>query len=265
MNLKRRLEKLKKVYDIAAKGNSRATAQDFLLRELEIETASKFMKGKSRSLDVGCGIGYAPIEYVKRNSRIRSYAIDYSEEMIKRARINQKKLPNDSSDRLEFQTASVLNLPYDNNFFDCVTASRCLMALLDWKRQKEGILEVKRVLKRKGIFVMMEGTVQGWKKLNDIRKQFGLDEIPLDTNKGLDTLKFDEIKLIPFLKKHFDILEIKHFGMYYFISRVIHPLLVSPNKPKFNAKINKIAFEIARQIPDWNGIGHLTAFILRKK
>jgi len=70
---------------------------------------------------------------------------------------------------------------------------------------------------------------------------------------------------MPFLEKNWEVKEVKRFGMYYFISRVLHPMLVAPNKPKFNAKINKIAFEVARQIPDWNGIGHLTAFVLKKK
>jgi len=261
--LEEKLKKLKKVYDKAAKKTDKATAQDFYLRELEIETGASFQKNKT--LDVGCGIGYAPIEYAKKNSKIKSFGIDYSEEMIKQAVVQQKKLSKNLKERLEFKTASVLELPYPDNFFDTVTASRCLMALLDWDRQKKGILEIRRVLKPDGIFVMMEGTIQGWQKLNETRKLFGLEEIPLSTSSGLDTLKFDEKKLIPFLKRNWRIKEIKHFGMYYFISRVIHPLLVSPNKPKFDAKINKIALEIAKKVPDWNNIGHLTAFIVEKK
>lgn len=264
-NLEKRLQNLKEVYDRAAKKSDKATAQDFNLREVEIETAASFMKGKSKTLDVGCGIGYVAIEYTKRNPKIKSYGIDYSEPMIRRAKRRQKLLPDNLKKRVEFQAASVMELPYPGNYFDTVTASRCLMALLDWNRQKKGILEVRRVLKPGGIFVMMEGTIQGWKKLNETRKLFGLEEIPVDTSKGLDTLKFDEKKLIPFLKNHWRILEIRHFGMYYFISRVIHPLLVAPNKPEFSAKINKIALDIAKKIPDWNGIGHLTAFILEKK
>lgn len=264
-NVEERLKKLKEVYDQAAKKSTKATAQDFFLRELEIMTASEHMEGEKKTLDVGCAIGYGPIEYAKRNPAIYSYGIDYSEPMIKKAIGWQKKLTRTLASRLEFKTASVLELPYPDDFFDVVTASRCLMALLDWERQKKGILEVKRVLKSGGIFVMMEGTIQGWQKLNKTRKIFGLEEIPIDTSSGLDTLKFDEKKLLPFLGKNWKIIEIKHFGMYYFISRVIHPLLVAPQKPKFNAKINKIAFEIAKQIPDWNGIGHLTAFILEKK
>jgi len=265
MNLEERLTNLKAVYDNAAKKSSKATAQDYLLRELEIETGNSFMKGKSRTLDVGCAIGYTSIEYAKRNPKIKSYGIDYSENMIKRAEAAKKRQPEEIKNRLEFQTASVVELPYPDNYFDVVTASRCIMALLDWDRQKKGILEVQRVLKPGGIFVMMEGTVQGWEKLNKTREQFGIEPISMDTSKGLDTLKLDEKKLMPFLEKNWEVKEVKRFGMYYFISRVLHPMLVAPNKPKFNAKINKIAFEVARQIPDWNGIGHLTAFVLKKK
>ncbi len=264
-DIEKRLKNLKKVYDGAAKKESKATAQDFCLRELEIDTASQFMKGKTKTLDVGCGIGYVPIEYATRNPQIKSHGIDYSEAMTKRALSAKGRQIESARRRLEFKTASVMELPYPDDYFDVVTASRCLMALLDWNRQKKAILEVRRVLKPGGIFVMMEGTIQGWEKLNNTRRLFGLEKIPIDTSKGLDTLKFDEKKLIPFLKKYWRILEIRHFGMYYFISRVIHPLLVAPNKPKFSAKINKIALEIAKKIPDWHGIGHLTAFILEKK
>jgi len=53
--------------------------------------------------------------------------------------------------------------------------------------------------------------------------------------------------------------------MYYFLSRVVHPLLVAPEAPRYDAPINRIALDIARQIPDFMGLGHLVAFILRKR
>jgi hypothetical protein len=52
--------------------------------------------------------------------------------------------------------------------------------------------------------------------------------------------------------------------MYYFLTRIVQPLLVAPAKPSYDHKLNEIAREIARVIPDYEGMGHLVAFILRK-
>jgi hypothetical protein len=52
--------------------------------------------------------------------------------------------------------------------------------------------------------------------------------------------------------------------MYYFISRVIHPLLVAPDKPKYDARINSVALEICKKIPDFRDMGHVALFVLRK-
>ncbi len=45
----------------------------------------------------------------------------------------------------------------------------------------------------------------------------------------------------------------------------IHPLLVAPDPPRYDAKINEIAREVARLYPDFEGLGHLVAFVFRKK
>ena len=63
----------------------------------------------------------------------------------------------------------------------------------------------------------------------------------------------------------FKIQEIQRFGMYFFLSRIIHPLMVFPEKPKFDSKINLIAQEIASKIEtDYKNLGHSTLFILKK-
>ena len=55
------------------------------------------------------------------------------------------------------------------------------------------------------------------------------------------------------------------FGMYYFLTRVVQPLLVAPEKPSYDHKLNLVARELARFFPDLDGMGHLVAFALSKR
>ena len=53
--------------------------------------------------------------------------------------------------------------------------------------------------------------------------------------------------------------------MYYFLTRIVQPLLVAPEPPRYSHKLNEVAKVIARQIPDLNELGHLVGFALRKR
>lgn len=258
------LEELKRRYEtIALEEDDRTTASDFNLRELEIDTACEYIQDGYRLLDVGCGTGYALRQYAGR-FHIKGSGIDYAENMIKTA---QKKASQANTLRgeIEFKNASVTEIPFDDNSFDIVTSSRCLMALLEWETQKNAIRDIWRVLKPGGIFVMMEGTSQGIDRLNHMRQQFALDEIDPTGRDRLFTRKFDETELISYCLPMFNLEKIQRFGMYYFLTRVVHPLLVAPDSPKYDAKINAIARQIAGILPDFQGLGHLVAFIWKKK
>jgi len=236
---------------------------DFNLRELEIDTALSYMQDGDKVLDVGCGLGYALGKYAAQR-QIKGYGIDYAENMVKVACQVQAESPGGPPGTIEFKHASVLDLPYEKEFFDVVTSSRCLMALLDWKRQKEALLEISRVLRQGGVLVLMEGTVDGLTRLNEVRTEFGLSPIDASGRDRLCTLKFIEKELLEFCNPFYKLEKIQRFGMYYFLSRVVHPLLAAPEPPRYDARINEVAREIARKIPDFKGLGHLVAFIFRK-
>ncbi len=256
---------LKKRYDNFAKSlDYNTTACDYQLRELEIDLGSQYMCNNQKVLDVGCGLGYAPIQYASRNG-VEAHGIDYSEEMINGAvSLFQENNPSLLGSVI-FKCASVLELPYKDSTFDVITSSRCLMALLDWELQQKALIEIHRVLKPGGIYVMMEGSADGLEKLNQYRSAFNLDKIAADGKDRLFTLKFDEKKLLSFIKPYFNLEHIQRFGMYYFLTRVVQPLLVSPEKPSYSHRINEIAKEIAKIIPDYEGLGHLVGFVLSKR
>lgn len=240
------------------------TASDFQLRELEIDTGAAYMHDGMQVLDVGCGLGYAPIQYATRFS-VEAVGIDYAENMI----VGAKRLFDERKPALRgsvrFEHASVLELPFPDGSFDVVTSSRCLMALLDWELQKKALIEIARVLRPGGVLVLMEGTFEGLDALNAARNKFGLESIAPDGRDRLITLKFHEDELLDFCRPFYVHERTQRFGMYYFLTRVIQPLLVAPDKPRYDHKINAVAREIARHFPDFEGMGHLVAFVFSSR
>jgi ubiquinone/menaquinone biosynthesis C-methylase UbiE len=135
------------------------------------------------------------------------------------------------SGRVHFKEASVTSLPYEAATFDVVTSHRCLMALLAWELQKQALKELHRVLKPGGVLVLMEGTFEGLERLNRMREAFKLEPIAPDGRERLITLKFHEAELLEFCRPYFRTESIKRFCMYYFLTRIVQPLLVAPAKP----------------------------------
>lgn len=263
MNLK--ATELKTRYDKFAESlDHKTTACDYQLRELEINLGESYMSDGQRVLDVGCGLGYAPVQYASRK-KVEAHGIDYSEKMIEGARRLLAEMKPELRGTVTFQHASVLELPFETSSFDVVTSSRCLMALLDWELQQKALVEICRVLKPGGLYVMMEGTFDGLNRLNDIRKRFSLEPIAADGKDRLFTLKFQEGHLLEFVKPIFSLEHIQRFGMYYFLTRVVQPLLVAPDRPSYDHKLNEVAREVAKVVPDFQGLGHLVGFILSKR
>lgn len=255
---------IKEYYKNKATLNPYATSPDFNLREVEIEYLSKHLKDNIKILDVGCGNGYSTLSLAsKYNSSFTG--IDFVPDMIDRANIlkNNFSLKGD----ITFNVDDVTDLHFKDSQFDIVISERCLLNLPSRSLQWKAINEIARVLKPNGYYLMLEGTIQGLQKLNSVRLMFGLEPIlDADPTYNWFSNKFDETELIPYMSNHFQKLEVIHrFGMYYFISRVIHPLLVSPEQPKFDSKINEIARIISEKIPNFENIGHVALFVFKRK
>ena len=248
--------------EIANTGDENTTACDFHLRELEIAFALNHISDGDRLLDVGCGPGVALCAYASQRA-ITAHGIDYAENMISFARRRMKEIAPNLD--VAFQQADVTELPFESGYFDVVTSSRCLMALLDWNLQQKALLEINRVLKPSGKLVLMEGTLDGLERLNFYRRQFGLPEIAPDGKDRLLTRKFRECELLEFCAAHYAVEQTQRFGMYYFLTRVVQPLLVAPDSPRYDHPLNAIARKIALVTPDFEGMGHLVAFAMRKR
>ena len=109
---------------------------------------------------------------------------------------------------------------------------------------------------------MCETTMQGLDKLNLLREQFGLAPIQVKWHNTL----IDENRLAEWVSKHgFRISTTLRFSTYYMISRVIHPLMVSPDEPKWEHPINDVARRIAEAYPDlWEGASYMSVHDIEK-
>ncbi len=105
------------------------------------------LRGAKRVLDVGSGAGQIAkhlLKYADADARITCF--DLSLEMLRRARARLK------SDRPEFVTADLTELPFRDASFDCAT---CGYVLEHVPEPKDGLAELSRVLARGGRMLLL--------------------------------------------------------------------------------------------------------------
>lgn len=258
-----RRKEIQDYYKNRANTNLYATSPDFNLREIEIEYLSRSLKDNIEVLDVGCGNGYSTLSLASRYNSLFT-GIDFVPEMIEHAKKLKEKFSLRGS--VEFKVGDVTKMDFTDSRFDLVISERCLLNLPTKELQWQAIKEISRILKPDGIYLMLEGTMQGLNRLNSTRAMFNLDPIPdADPQYNWFSNKFDEDEMIPIALQSFKKLDhIQRFGMYYLLSRIVHPLLVAPEQPKYDAHINEIAKNIAFKIPNFEDIGHVALFIFKR-
>lgn len=235
-----------------------ATIKDHQFRLLEMDFIRDLLNQDDVVIDIGCANGYQTFYYAEKVKKI--IGIDYAEKLIEAA--NKAKEKGQFSKKVDFKVGDVL-IKDDSlvNSADIVICERLLINLPTYEDQKTAILNILTYLKPKGKLILSEVTQKGHDKLNELRKQVGLDKIKVHWH----NLYIDEDNFIPFLSNYFNIISIERFGMYNFISKVIHPLLIYPEEPKFDAKINEIARLIGSKITNFRDASHQVTFILEKK
>lgn len=103
----------------------------------------KNIKGK-RILDLGCGSGIHARLMKNRGADV--YGIDISPKMIEIAKANTRGV--------DFRVGSAYRLPYKSKYFDIVVSS---YVVEHFEKLDAAFREVKRVLKKKGLFIFSIG------------------------------------------------------------------------------------------------------------
>ena len=107
-------------------------------------------KNPETILDIATGTGDLAIMLSKTEAK-KIIGLDLSSGMlaIGKQKINQKNL----SDKIEMVLGDSENIPFPNNHFDAITVS---FGIRNFETLEKGLLEILRVLKPNGIFVILE-------------------------------------------------------------------------------------------------------------
>lgn len=265
MSEAQRVNSVRSRYNQLDAGDIYATSRDKNLRELEIDYILSQLKDNYTILDLGCGNGYTDIRVAKAY-KSKVLGLDLSENMISGA----KKLAELSAPlrgSVEFRVQDCRRVPLESASFDAVITERFMLNLPDAATQGVVLREIHRVLKPGGLYIMVEGSLDGLENLNKMREKVGLKAIPNRSEDNLSAIKFRESDLEATLAPLFRVRDKRRWGAYYLISRVVHPLLVAPEEPRYAAPINAVARAVQSAM---NGgatppIGHVVGYTLIKR
>lgn len=234
---------------------AQVTHPDIWQRWLEIEAVKPFLEKADRAIDIGCGSGYATKRFAPLVSEITG--IDFSAAMIGRA-LHGDHCPGNAG----FKVADVLELSADCfGLFDVAITLRCLINLSDWETQKAALANIASVVKPGGRYIFVEGSKDGRDELNNMRASIGLERMP-DVWHNVD---FQRDRTLNFLSRYYTVERELGFGVFDLISRIVHPLLVTPERPQYDARINEIAAHIALKMQVCNDVSRVLFLLLKRK
>lgn len=120
-----------------------AIAEDWnKFRQKQMTEVIEFLEDKKGNiLDLGCGSG----RHLIKNSNLKFYGVDFSEEMIKHAKINSKE----KQIKAEFLISSLGNLSFEDNYFDSAIYIAALHCVISKEERENSLRELLRVLKPK--------------------------------------------------------------------------------------------------------------------
>jgi demethylmenaquinone methyltransferase/2-methoxy-6-polyprenyl-1,4-benzoquinol methylase len=105
-------------------------------------------------LDIATGTGDLAIQFAQKATSAKIIGLDLSEGMLTVARKKIKGKPYESM--LEFVKGDSEKLPFEDNSFDAITVS---FGIRNFENLEKGLSEIHRVLKKDGIFVILETSV----------------------------------------------------------------------------------------------------------
>lgn len=238
-----------------------ASWSDHRVIELEIAAIGARLAPGQRVLDAGCANGYSSVRYAALGAEV--VGVDYIPEMIENAEARRRALPSEVADRLAFSVGEVMSLDFADESFDAVVSTRVIINLPSWEDQLRGLQECVRVLRPGGLFLLSEATEQGWERLNVLRREWGLQDIPMPSfNRYLD-----QERVVDALAGEVDVVTVDDFASsYYVATRLLKPLLaagasVDVDVADPNAEFNRWA----ATLPPAGDYGTQKLFVLRRR
>ena len=258
---------LKQTYEQRDPLDPYATSRDTQVRELEVSALRRSFTTPGRVLDVGCGNGFTLLSLGETLEGFQLEGVDYVEKLVQGA----IQLRQDRADRLksspEFHCADALEhlRTREAGSVDYVITARFLQNMPSADVQRDLIAHIYRILAPGGRFLMCEGSQDGFEALNDVREAVGLDRIPATSADNVSAIRFEDAAIEAYATGLGFTLHSKlGFSPFFLMARVLHPLLVQPQRPRFDARINELAHQIQTHVPFDAGYGSNTLWILDK-
>ncbi|MED1093699.1 class I SAM-dependent methyltransferase [Bacillus paramycoides] len=142
----------------------------------QLDLFLKYVNKDAPLLDYGCGYGRTLLE-LKKQQFTNLYGVDFSEEMIKRAKSNDVVI--------DFNIVKSGKLPFPDNFFDSALLFAVLTCVHLNQEQDSILNEIKRVLKPEGIIYINdfllnedERNKARYEQYQDRYRTYGVFELP---------------------------------------------------------------------------------------
>ncbi|PKM82383.1 MAG: hypothetical protein CVU89_05105 [Firmicutes bacterium HGW-Firmicutes-14] len=238
-----------------------ATTNDVFMRHIEIDYICSYLSSFGeplKILDIGCGNGYSTLECKKRVKWHTFTGADYSEEMIRAAREQQKeyKILNG----IEFKVMDVLKLSDYKEKYDIIITDRCLINLSNLNNRKKALCEIAACLNNGGQYLMIENFIEGHVEMNRLRAYLDLPEIPVRWHNSFFSLNEfrDSIKHIFKMESCENI-----SSLYYLVTRVVYSKLcqMEGREPDYDHPI----YEVASKLPPIGDFGPVYAIKLVRR
>jgi SAM-dependent methyltransferase len=215
-----------------------ATMKDVILRSMEIGAIRDRLAPEDSLLDMGCGNAFGSIQFAQRCKTV--LAVDYSDRMIAMA---SDAIRASGCENVHAVQEDVLTIGDSYpGMFSAASCVRCLINLATEAEQYSAIAQLAKSLMAGGRLFLVEGIAENFAALNEMRRHAGLPVMNLDWHNNL----LEKAPLDKELERQFVIEEVVDFGEYYFLSRVVHPLLVAPEEPSFHGRPNHVARDLWR-------------------
>ena len=135
-------------------------------------------KNEDCILEIGMGNGFFVKDLLAISSNLKYVGVDFSETMIQEANLINKTFINTGV--VKFQQASIEELPFEDNTFDCITTTNTLYF---WPQPEENIKELLRVLKPEGKLLVAYRLKELMDKIE--LSQYGFEKYDIDNVENL--------------------------------------------------------------------------------
>ncbi len=214
--------------------DAKVNIADTVQRDLELEFIFARLPSDGRVVEAGCGNGYVTKQIRERVRHVDAF--DFAENMIARARAAYGETNN------RFFHGSILDpATCDANAYDAAICVRVLINLRNLAEQVTALENLAGWLKPGGTLILVEGFTDGFAALNRLRNACGLpDLVPASIN-----FYSSLTELQPVIERSFEIAHEFHTGMYDFLTRIVYPQLVGPDRvsgsDQFHNSIDPVA------------------------